>query len=176
MTLLARRGLKLPRFLALGSAILLLVIASEWLFVSHVGSDSGTAPRAAAARAGDSGAARIAQPSFDSYNEIAARPLFVQDRKPQPPDKAASGPPPARPNVTVVGIVLTGSTHYAMIRHGNPPKLEALAEGQTVDGWKIETIASDRVSLSSGATSVDYMLGGKPAPGQEGGWKGFGGG
>lgn len=160
MSVLSRRGLKLPRFLMLGSAAIVVVILCEWLFLMRTGPEAPATPLFAAAAPADTAAPQMVRPTAESYAEITSRPLFVPDRQPQPPDQAPSGPPPARPNVTVLGIVMTDNTHYALIRHGNPPKLEPLAEGQAVDGWQLQTIANDRVTLRSGAATADFLLGG----------------
>jgi hypothetical protein len=163
MTVLSRRGLKLPRFLLLGSAAIVAVIVCEWLFLSQTGSEAPPPGRPPVASAADAAAPSVTRPAIESYAEIAARPLFIPGRHPQPPDKTPSGPPPARPNVTVLGIVLTGNTHYALVRHGNPPKLESLGEGQSVDGWQIQSVAGDRITLRSGTETADYLLGGGTA-------------
>lgn len=163
MSVLTRRGLRPPRFLLLGSAAIVVAILVEAMWLPQTGGEAPVISRIAADPAADAAAPQIVRPTADSFAEITSRPLFVPNRQPQPPDRAPSGPAPPRPNATVLGIVMTGNTHYALIRHGNPPKLEPLAEGQTVDGWRIQTIANDRVTLRSGSATADFPLGGGAA-------------
>jgi len=158
MNILARHGLRLPRVLLLTCAVMLGVFAAEWALLSrHAASPSSlrAVPPLAEAQA-----PTISLPPASTFAEITQRPLFGQTRRPEPPDHGRPGPPPARPNLVLLGTVMTGNTHYALIRHGNPPKVEPLAEGQSLEGWQIQTIANDHVTLISGSASADFMLGG----------------
>ncbi|HEV8014427.1 MAG TPA: hypothetical protein VGP48_02780 [Stellaceae bacterium] len=162
---LNRYGLRLPRLLLIGCAFMLAIIVGELVFRVGVRKP----PAAPAPIAGPTAAlpAAPSPPGIDAYAEIAARPLFEPSRRPAPPDQAPSGPPPARPSVVVLGIALTGGTRYALVRHGNPPKVEQFTEGQNIDGWQIQAITGDHVTLHSGADTADFALGGRgggPAP------------
>jgi general secretion pathway protein N len=104
-------------------------------------------------------------PPLSRYAEIGERPLFIPDRRPQPdaaPTPVAPGPP--APALLVEGVVLSQDHRYAVIRHGNPPKLESVPEGATIEGWQVEHIDAGAVSLRSGASTADYPVG-KPGAG-----------
>lgn len=164
MSILGRHGLRLPRALLLGSAVMVGVIGAEWALLSRsaaIPTGSRALPSQAAAQT-----PAISLPPAATFAEVTQRPLFHQARRPEPPDRGRAGPPPARPNVILLGVVMTGDTHYALIRHGNPPKIEPLAEGQSVDGWQIQAIANDHITLISGSESADFVLGGgnRPSP------------
>jgi hypothetical protein len=162
MSILARHGLRLPRVLVLASAAMVGVIGAEWVLLSRsaaISASSRAVPPQAPAQV-----PAITLPPASTFAEITQRPLFGQTRRPDPPDRGRPGPPPARPTLVLLGTVMTGNTHYALIRHGNPPKLEPLAEGQSVEGWQIQTIASDHVTLTSGSASADFVLGGGNRP------------
>jgi hypothetical protein len=163
MSLLARHGLRLPRVLLLACVVMVGAIAAEGALLSRrpaiPATSQTTAPTTAAAQA-----PAISLPPAATYAEITQRSLFSQTRRPEPPDRGRPGPPPARPNLVLLGIALTGNTHYALIRHGNPPKLEQLAEGQSVEGWQIQTVANDHITLTSGSASADFVLGGGNRP------------
>jgi type II secretory pathway component PulC len=163
MSILARHGLLLPRILLLTCAVMVGAIAIEWALLRRnppIPAVSATMPPPVAAQA-----PTIVLPPAASFSEITQRPLFSQARRPEPADRGRSGPPPARPSLALLGVVMTGNSHYALIRHGNPPKLEQLAEGQSIDGWQIQTIANDHVTLTSGSASADFVLGGGNRPG-----------
>jgi general secretion pathway protein N len=107
--------------------------------------------------------ASFVPPPEDRFAEIAQRPLFVPERRPQADaelQKPTHDPNP--PTLIVQGVVLTGGRHYAIIQHGNPPKLEDLSEGATVEGWQIESIAADQIALRAGAAHIEFPIG-KPA-------------
>jgi hypothetical protein len=162
MSILAQHGLRLPRVLLIASAVMLGVIAAEWALLSRnaaIPAASRAAPLQAATQT-----PAISLPPAATFAEVAQRTLFNQARHPDPPDRGRTGPAPARPNIFLLGVVMTGNTHYALIRHGNPPKLEPLAEGQSVDGWQIQTIASDHITVTSGSASADFLLGGGNRP------------
>ena len=163
MSIFARHGLRLPRVLLLACAVVVAAIAAEWALLRRnpaIPAASPSAPPPAAAQA-----PTIALPAAATFAEITQRPLFSQARRPEPADRGRAGPPPARPTLTLLGVVMTGNSHYALIRHGNPPKLEQLAEGQSIEGWQIQTIANDHITLASGSASADFVLGGGNRPG-----------
>ena len=163
MSILARHGLRLPRVLLLACAVMVGAIAVEWALLQRapaIPAPSLTTPPPIAAQA-----PAIALPAEASFAEITQRTLFSQGRRPESADRGRPGPPPARPTLALLGVVMTGNSHYALIRHGNPPKLEQLAEGQSIDGWQIQTIANDHVTLTSGSASADFVLGGGNRPG-----------
>jgi general secretion pathway protein N len=84
----------------------------------------------------------FAMPALRDYGEVAARPLFAATRRP-PPTAARQRPAPAA--FSLVGVVISSSGRHALIEHGQPARLERVAEGQMVDGWTIETILPDRI-------------------------------
>jgi hypothetical protein len=115
---------------------------------------------AAAAQATDAPLARFEPPPASRYLEIAERPLFIPDRRPQPGVEAKPpAPPPAAPVLLVEGVVLSQEHRYAVIQHGNPPKLESVAEGAMIDGWQVEHIDPGAISLRSGTAAVEYPVG-----------------
>jgi hypothetical protein len=138
------------------------VIGAEWALLSR----SAAIPAASQALTPQAAAQTpaISLPPAATFAEITQRPLFHQARRPEPPDRGRVGPPPARPNLIMLGIGMTGNTHYALIRHGNPPKLEPLAEGQSVEGWQIQAVANDHITLISASGSADFVLGGGNRP------------
>jgi hypothetical protein len=155
-----RRRLNPPWALLGCAGLLAVVLGIEDRRLSAVPQAGAAAPAAASAPAPAAPASAIGAPPASRYVEIAERPLFIPDRRPQP--TMASGPaapaPPA-PAILVQGVVLSHEHRYAVIQHGNPPKFESIAEGATVDGWQVEHIDEGAVTLRSGAATAEYLVG-----------------
>jgi general secretion pathway protein N len=105
---------------------------------------------ASAARAGPSAAppkpvASFSMPALRDYTEVTARPLFVQSRR--PPPQASRGPPMQVSAFTLVGIIVSDHSSYALVEFGQPPKLTRIREGQDLAGWTVEEILPTKVVL-----------------------------
>jgi hypothetical protein len=126
---------------------------------------AGGEPALAAAPARDASSAaneltKFVPPPAQRFAEIADRPLFLPERRPQlDAEPQVQAPAPMVPTLAVQGVVLTDNRRYAVIQHGNPPKLESISEGMTVDGWKVESIAWNKIALRSGAATVEIAVG-----------------
>jgi hypothetical protein len=105
---------------------------------------------AAAARAGRSTTppmpvVSFSMPPLRDYAEVTARPLFVQSRR--PPPQASRAPPTQVSAFTLVGIVVSDRSSYALVEFGQPPKLTRIREGQDLAGWTVEEILPTKVVL-----------------------------
>lgn len=98
----------------------------------------------------------VAVPSVDPV--ITEHPLFYPSRKPWvPPLPTPVAPvhivasPPPRPrrappsNYILVGTLLSGDTHSALLRQANGNKTTAVREGQVLDGWTLREIREGHV-------------------------------
>ena len=153
-----RRRLRLPRLALIVGAAAAALIVGELVFLAPQQSLVLATPRPVSPQAPAIPIARA--PAIDGYAEITAQPLFIPSRRPEAADRSPSGPPAARPVVAVLGIAMTGGNRYALIRHGNPPKIDQVSEGQSIDGWQVQTIAADSVILSAGSQTAQFSLGG----------------
>lgn len=112
-----------------------------------------TAPRATATPdVAGAGRPSFSLPPLNAYAEVAARPLFTETRRPAPGALAGD---PASANFTLVGIIISGSDRHALMAHGQPPRTERIVEGQSVDGWTVESILSDRIVLRRVDTRIE---------------------
>jgi len=107
----------------------------------------------------------LAELAFDSYAEIAERPVFSPSRRP------AAGPartflPTAAPDRSVdlelVGLVSEGSRRLALIRPRGSRETVQLAEGETWRDWTIAEIGTDFVTVRSGRGEQELRLAYKP--------------
>jgi general secretion pathway protein N len=158
-----------PPWALLGCAgLLAVVLGIEDMRFSAAAPNGEGAPVAVSAPAPGAPASAFDLPPASRYVEIAERPLFIPDRRPQPdvaPAAALPGPP--APALLLQGVVLSSEHRYAVIQHGNPPKLESIAEGATVDGWHVDHIDAHAVTLRSGAATVEYQVGKPNAQGAQ---------
>jgi general secretion pathway protein N len=105
-------------------------------------------------------------PAVPAWPELAARPLFTSTRRPSPPPAAAAvpapppapapPPPPAPPNLVLVGIVASGDRQLAILQQPGGHGTQVVALGDTVQGWQIARILSDRLVLR--ANTVEQEL------------------
>ena len=158
-----RSRLRPPWTLLACALVLAVVLGVEW---RNFGAEAPTVPQALthSAPADGTGAqlASFAPPPSERYDDVTARPLFVPERRPQlQAEPAKPAPPP--PALKLQGVVLSPERRSAIIEHGNPPKFDSVTEGMTIEGWRVESISRDRVSLREGTTTVDVPIG---TPGQ----------
>ena len=91
-----------------------------------------------------------------AYSAIGERPLFQQSRKPwappppPPPPPEQAPPPPSLSGYRLVGLVISGASRSALIRPPSDDKTIVLAEGQTLEGWKLETVSEEKLRFVSG--------------------------
>jgi type II secretory pathway component PulC len=83
-------------------------------------------------------------PPLETYAEVTARPLFSPDRRPRESAPVEIGASP----IALKGIVVNGSTRYAVVEEGTPPVAKRVTEGQAVDAGTIKHINRDHVVLS----------------------------
>lgn len=100
-------------------------------------------------------------PPIDTYAEVAQRPLFSPTRQPAP----LQATPDVGGNVNgffLTSIVVDGGQRLALIQHGRPPVLSRVTEGQSVEGWTVQTIESERVVLQRAGTAQELKLKDRP--------------
>lgn len=109
--------------------------------------------------------ASFAMPPLREYAEVTARPLFVQSRR--PPPQASRGPPTQVSAFTLVGIVVSDQSSYALVEFGHPPKLVRIREGQDLAGWTVEEILPTRVVLRNADVREDLKPKDRPPRGPQ---------
>jgi hypothetical protein len=130
--------------LALLCLMLAGVVTTEWLDWQ----DRAIPPVPATANAPAPSATVISpMPALATYSEVLSRPLFSANRRPSEEAPAAMVPM----SMTLIAILISPRGPHALVRHGTPPQLDRVVEGQTIDSWTTETIKSDRVVLRRGA-------------------------
>jgi hypothetical protein len=121
------------------------------------------APSDSADAEADPGATGLEIGSAEDYAEITERPLFNRTRRPSASDDAgeggaAGGEDSPAANISLNGVLLTGTRHVALLRFDNDPKVMHVGEGEEAAGWLVETIRPDRVVLRRGDVSSEVVL------------------
>jgi hypothetical protein len=99
----------------------------------------------------------FAPPPITQFSEVDDRPLFVPERRfvKEVAVEAPPAPPRARPNATLVGIIIDGERKIAVAKIG--AKSIHLVPGATIDGWTVVAIEADRVAVE--ADDENYYIG-----------------
>jgi hypothetical protein len=92
-------------------------------------------------------------PGIGSFAEVAARPLFNQDRRPAPPETPAEKVAKVEENVLfdLVGVVISDRNRVALLRPRSEGKIVFAMEGKSFGGWEVSAINSTEVILKRGA-------------------------
>jgi hypothetical protein len=94
-------------------------------------------------------------PPLDAYKAVIERPLFARGRRPFQAQAVGEELGDVK-SFVLAGVTISGAERIALVRHGTPPTISHLAQGQEIDGWTVREIADDRVVLSTRAT--DYTI------------------
>jgi len=112
--------------------------------------------------------AGVSVPPLSEYSAVVARPLFSPTRRPSA-TATTSGSAAARTvspiDVTFAGVIISDDEKIAIVRRDKTNKYLRLIEGDDVDGWRVQTIAADRLVLQRGSVVEELELALKPPPG-----------
>ncbi len=102
-------------------------------------------------------------PVASTYNEISSRPLFVANRRPEPPPPEEPAPekPPAGPEkkFLLLGVMISPNLTTALLRPEEPnAKTVRIKPGETVDGWLLEKVLPNQVVIRQGQVSRELNL------------------
>ncbi|HZB93794.1 MAG TPA: hypothetical protein VE397_20265 [Stellaceae bacterium] len=101
----------------------------------------------------------FAPPPIAAFHDIEARPLFWASRR---PIAGADGLAAAPSGLVLLGVVRDEEDAIALIRHGQPPKLERLKEGAALEGWTVSEVTLNGVLLVRGDARAELKP--RPAP------------
>jgi hypothetical protein len=105
-----------------------------------------------------------ALPPKDAFAEITARPIFNQDRRPDPAKvidttmtDAGTEPAADLAQFRIVGIVTDRETQLALVQTPNGATTKIRA-GDTLEGWRIEKIDVSGVTATDGIRSSRLVI------------------
>ena len=103
------------------------------------------------------------------YAEIVERPVFIDARRPEeaePPEPPAAPPPEPDHPLDLIGVLLVPGAAAALLRPTEPKNAPVLriAQGETVNGWQLQSVSADRVVLRKGSQIRELVLKREPSP------------
>ncbi|QNH22670.1 general secretion pathway protein GspN [Xanthomonas sp. GW] len=105
-------------------------------------------PAASAERLGD----------YSRYAEIAARPVFAEDRRPHPFFLSADNGQGAAPSVRLTGVLLTDSFKMATLTTEQGESLRLQEGRDPVKGWRLLSLEPRRAVVSGGSGTQTLEL------------------
>jgi hypothetical protein len=103
-----------------------------------------------------------------AYGETLARPVFFKSRAPYvppppappPPPKPVAAPPPAPvdPGLVLGGVVIWEETKKAYIFNKADSRGAWLSEGETILGWRVESIDVLTARLQQAGRAIELQL------------------
>lgn len=101
--------------------------------------------------------AKFTFPPLAEFSEIVARPLFSPSRRPpkeiEDSDSDTFVALPSQPSRFILaGVVISAEGRMVLLRRMNSTDLIRALMGQEIDGWYVESIEQDRVTLRRGDT------------------------
>lgn len=91
----------------------------------------------------------------EEMQQVLERPLFWKERRPLPPALAAEGAVPvaSADGLRVVGVIVRDNVQTALLVTGQG--VERARIGDTVAGWRVESVSANSVRLVSAERTVD---------------------
>jgi len=110
----------------------------------------------------------LANLELDTLHDTIGRPLFEKRRRPVEPPvvhapviQAPAAPPRRLPDpnaLTLLGILLSEGRTIALLKRNPSGQNVRVEEGDTIDGWTIERIESQRIVLRQDGTQIALQL------------------
>lgn len=144
-------------------ALLFVVIAMSLLAILEFMSGPFFVPQAARRAVSQSlsdlshGIDPADDPRLEDFVETIERPLFNPTRRPLPKG-AEAGPKTVKTPLELVGLVLSPGGRIVLLRRSTSDEVMRGLEGETVGGWKIVSIGTTDVELSSGGDRTKLTI------------------
>jgi hypothetical protein len=137
------------QLLMAANAVLALVVAAELLLPAQPGTANAAAADDRKAALPEFGDTTIAAPPISQLVDMMERHLFYIDRRiPEPEVQKVAAPPPTPLRLKLEGIAIAGGSRVAVLRNVNDNGLVQLAEGESHEGWTLESISSAAATFS----------------------------
>ena len=153
-----------PVAVALAGACVVLAFFAVHLLVTSVDT-SPILPGAPLSGAGEQAGAGLTTPldskAVTEFRETVQRPLFNSTRRPVDRPTTAKAPTESSSllDMRLVGIVKSGSDpSRALIRAGDQANGKWVAEGETINGWKLRSVKDRSVIVEAEGRSHELTL------------------
>ncbi|MDH3904729.1 MAG: hypothetical protein OEV16_03690 [Gammaproteobacteria bacterium] len=135
-----------------------LLVALQVLYPATASVEVDTPPESKAAVLPDFGDTNLNPPAMSHFVDMLDRPVFYIERRLPEPPAAQSAPPPSPLRLKLEGIAIAGGSRVAVLRNLNGNGLLQLAEGDTHDGWTLESVSSTAASFKRGEQVTELPL------------------
>ncbi|NNA42858.1 hypothetical protein HBO18_01845 [Pseudomonas lactis] len=97
--------------------------------------------------------------ALSAYEQTWGKPLFNAQRQPDPPPTEALEKTPSLLNdLTLAGVIASGSLRKAFFRTSRGQQLAAFEQQQLPNGWRVVQIEPERVLMTKGANTQTLKL------------------
>ena len=141
-----------------GNTFLALLVALQILSPASPATDAALAPLEGEAAMPQFGDVSLSPPALSALSDMVERPLFLSTRRMPEPEEAAPPPPPKPIRLKLVGVAMGGGSRVALLRNLVNNQLIHLAEGETHDGWSLDTVGTQSASFSRGPQTAELPL------------------
>lgn len=145
---------------------LLAMVAGMELVGAPKGTPMERAPLPVEEERLDLPAVRPIMASLDAYQEIAERPLFWSERRVVQEITAAGVDATQTVMPFVLLGVVSGSRSKAILSKSGAKEVNRVAVGDVVEGWRIEAVNKQSVTLVSGTVRKELQVGPGLPPGK----------
>lgn len=137
------------QMLIAANVVLALVVSAQLLLPTQPRAANTAIAADSKASLPDFGDTTIAAPPMSQLVDMRERPLFYADRRlPEPEVEAVAAPPPTPLRLKLEGIAIAGGSRVAVLRNLNGNGLVQLAEGESHEGWTLDSISSVAATFS----------------------------
>lgn len=96
---------------------------------------------------------------LQTYSQTWEKPLFNAQRRPDPQTVSnAEKTPSSLKGLTLTGVIAAGAVRKAFFRNGDGQQLAALEQQTLPNGWQLERIGAQHVSLTLGNDTKTLTL------------------
>jgi hypothetical protein len=148
------------KLLIAANTVLALIVAAELLLPAQPGTANAATAGDTVAALPEFGDTTVAAPPISQLVDMMERPLFYIDRRlPEPEVETAPPPPPTPLRLKLEGIAIAGGSRVAVLRNLNGNGLVQLAEGDSHEGWTLDSLSSTNATFSrDGGQSTELLL------------------
>lgn len=106
----------------------------------------------------------VEQPLLAEFKSTLERPLFSQERRPEEAvdDEEAGLATPVEPTdapaLRLTAVIVDAEGRSALLEQPGEAQGLRMREGDTIVGWRLESVADDRVVLSAGEKRSELLL------------------
>jgi hypothetical protein len=146
--------------LLIGANLMLaLIVSAEMLLPARSGTADAAVTDDGNVALPEFGDTTIVAPPISQLVDMMERPLFyIARRMPEAEVEKVAAPPPRPLKLKLEGIAISGGSRVAVLRNLNGNGLVQLGEGDTHDGWTLDSLTSTSASFIRGEQTNELLL------------------